>query len=178
MCEYDKCEFYNVILGGIVTGIIASLFIMLFTFLIETFCFWIKYRHLKSSNNNFDWLSYSMKEDNGRIKDKLTGAVASISLSSRRKKIKIKLKHDDREWEGELEMGKFGFGLLSLKYKNEHEYCKRECIIGSYIEDSKTFDYLFFEPIKYKIAILKQEGEGLVPEYVYGSELLLRPRTQ
>lgn len=175
ICNFDLCEFYNIIFGGIVIGIIASfLFIWLDNFL-KNLRFTKKYNYLKSNQGQFDWISYSMSEENNRVRNEFpNGAVANITLKNR--KINIILMHDNRKWIGEVQMLDFGFGILTFKYENENEYGKRDCILGSYIEDGISYDYLFLIPSNNKIFSIKKDGDILIPEYDYGNEVLVRPK--
>jgi hypothetical protein len=49
ICLLDKCEFYNIIFGGIVIGIIASFLFVWLTQLLETMRFKRNYAHYKVS---------------------------------------------------------------------------------------------------------------------------------
>jgi hypothetical protein len=174
-CNFDLCEFYNILFGGIIIGIIASfIFIYLDNFL-RKLRFIRKYKHLKSNRNKFDWISYSMSKEDSRVRnDKPNGAVANITLENI--KIKIILMHENRKWIGEVQMLDFGFGILTLKYENENEYGKRDCIIGSYIENGETYDYIFLIPNTNKIFSIKKDGDRLIPEYDYGNEILIKQK--
>ena len=172
-CNFDLCEFYNILFGGIIIGIIASFLYIFLDNNLKQIRFTKKYRHLKSHQNKFDWTAYSMSKENGRVRNESpNGAIASVTLE--KAKIKISLKHDDRKWIGEVQMLGFGFGILTLKYENEHEYGKRDCVIGSYVEDGKSYDYIFLIPDTNKIFSMKKNGDGLIPEYDYGNEILIR----
>ena len=175
-CKFDLCEFYNILFGGIIVGITASFLYILLDNFINQMRFHKNYKHLKSNQDQFDWVAYSMSKENGRVRNENpNGAIANITLNKR--KLKIVLKHDNREWAGEVQMLDFGFGILTLKYSKEHEYGKRDCIMGTYIEDGKIYDYLFLIPNTNKIFFIKKDGDGLIPEYDYGNEVLIRLKT-
>lgn len=174
-CNFSWCEFINIFLGGLVTGIIASWLFILFSNLIKRYHFYKKYKHLNSKQNIYDWIAYSMKEDNGRIReDHSNGSIANISIKN--KKLEIALKHDAREWIGEIQMINSNFGILTFKYKNENEFGKRDCAIGFYLESGKIYDYLFFTPLQNRIYSIKTTEAGLIPKYNYGDEILIRER--
>ncbi len=162
--------------SGVISGLIATILFILLQRVVKRITFKKRFKHLTSSDKEaFDWIGYSMLPENSRIKGDLNGATANILLKEN--KVLIRLRHNDREWEGELLMERFGFGVVTVKYKNEHEYGKRECVIGSYTENDMTYDYIFLYPLNSQIYYLKQiESGDYLPVYHYGTELLERPR--
>ena len=91
ICEFNWCEFDNVVLGGIVTGIIASLLIFLFTELKERYVFFRKYKHLISKQDLFDWNAFSMLKDDGRKReDTPNGSTASVLVKKKTLQIILK----------------------------------------------------------------------------------------
>lgn len=177
-CSFSLCDFYNIIIGGIITGVVASFLFIPLSRLFSNWGFRCKYSKLQSAKDVFDWTAYSMSSENGRIRDSNpNGSTANINIT--RGKITVTLKHDDRKWEGQIKMLDFNFGMLTLKYENEHEYGRRDCIIGSYIENAKKYDYLFLMPSNPKIYYLTNEKDNRsIPHYQYGNEILIRERDQ
>src|SRR5690348_11202503 len=143
MYIFDLCEFYNIFFEGILTGIIASLIFVGLTELFRILKFRWKYSYLKSRDqNSYDWIAYSMKSDDGRIReDSPNGSMVNIEVKSN--KIKITLNHDNRNWIGELEMKSAGYGTIIYKYTDKHEYGCRDCFIGMFLENGKNYDYIF-----------------------------------
>lgn len=176
-CEFNSCEFINVVFGGIITGIIASVLLAWITNIISVCSFKRKYKHLKSIPDKFDWTAYSMKKEDGRVREDSPNG-SSVNIDIKKGRIYLTLKQNDgRKWLGELNMDRFGFGIVSYKYVDKHEYGKRECFIGSYTEGGKTFDYLFLTPTNDKIYTIKKTGEdNLSGEYNYGDEIIIRER--
>jgi hypothetical protein len=173
-CQFNQCEFINIILGGILVGIISS---FLFVFLTDYFKnrkFNKQYKHLVSDKNNFDWDSYPMLKDDGRIIDINTKqAEATVYLG--KGLINITLRHQSRKWHGQVSMSDFGFGTLFFKYENEYEYGKRDCIIGSYTENGVQYDYIFLIPTNNRIYQISNLGNNnFEPVYDYGNEVLIR----
>ncbi|MBP7399836.1 MAG: hypothetical protein KA954_09645 [Chitinophagales bacterium] len=183
-CDLNWCEFYNVFLGGIVTGIIASLLFILFNGWIESFRFFKKYRHLQSKQDKLDWTAYSMRPQNGRIRqDTPNGSIAKILI--RKETIQITLEQTDkrisdpskyRKWIGEIKMESLEFGILTLKYEDEYEYSRKECFIGSYSENGKIYDYLFLIPTNNKIFNIQKSNDSLNVQSNYENEMLVRER--
>ena len=177
-CAFSLCEFYNIVLGGIIIGIITSILFTFLTSQIEKRQFLKKYKYLASQKNHFDWLAYSMRKDDGRLReDASNGSTATISVKNKR--IQIILEHtgtDKRKWMGELQMISFGFGIISLKYTDKHEYDKRDCIIGSYLENGEKIDYLFLTSTRNKVYVIKKDNDQFIPEYNYDNEILVRER--
>lgn len=176
-CEFNWCEFYNVFFGGIVTGIIASILFIWLTDWIESYRFFKWYKHLISKQDKFDWIAFSMRHENGRIRqENPNGSIAKVVV--KKKTLQIILEQvDKRKWIGELKIESFEFGILTFKYEMEHEYGRRECIIGSYSENGKIFDYLFLIPTNNRIYTIQQSNDLLNVKYNYGDEVLVRERT-
>lgn len=118
-----------------------------------------------------------MRPENGRFRqDNPNGSIAKVVV--KKKTLQIILEQvDKRKWIGELKMGSFEFGILTFKYEKEHEYGRRECIIGSYSENGKIFDYLFLIPTNNRIYTIQQSNDLLNVKYNYGDEVLVRERT-
>lgn len=178
-CIPDWCEFYNIIFGGLIIGIIASFLFIGITDIISICRFIKRYKYLKSfKKDHNDWIAYSMREDNGRmIQDLPNGSTANINIKKKRIYITL-VEKEGRKWYGELQMERFGFGILTLKYDGDHEYGKRECIIGSYEENGKMIDYIFMIPTINTIYYIKNidaDKQGVV--YNYGNEILTRERS-
>ena len=176
-CIFDSCEFYNLFLGGIITGIITSFLFVWLTNFLSRRKFKLQYKHLQSkSPNSFDWVAYSMRQDNSRLRqDNPNGSELNVQVSGSR--IFLKLKHDNRLWIGELKVDGFDYGIVTYKYENQHEYGKRECVIGSYEENEATFDYLYLMPVNNKIYhIQKIDSENQKVIYDYGDEIFIRKR--
>lgn len=178
-CDFDICEFYNMLIGGLLVGIVASFIFVWLTELIRTRKFNKRYKHLCSSTNNeFDWVAYSMREDNGRIRnDNPNGSVMNLQIQKDRIFIKVK-QIGNRISNGELVISSFDYGVVTYKYENEHEYGKRDCIIGSYIENGDCYDYLFTIPTDNRVYYVKKHTtpDQYLVKYNYGDELFLRKR--
>lgn len=170
MCILDSLS------SGVFSGLIATILFIILQRIVNRITFNKQYKHLASRDKGeFDWIGYSMRPENGRIKGNRNGATANVSLKEN--KVFIRLRHNNREWEGELLMERFGFGVVTVKYKDAHEYGKRECVIGSYTENGLTVDYLFLYPVDPQIYYLRQNENGdYLPVYHYGTELLERQR--
>lgn len=125
----------------------------------------------------FDWTAYSMKKEDGRIRENTpNGSLLNINVKG--DKVDLILKQPDQErWVGELRFEKFGFGTVSLKYENRHEYGRRECVLGSFVEDGVTFDYLFLTHVNNRIYYIERQDEKKqTVTYIYGDELFIRSR--
>jgi hypothetical protein len=180
-CVFDICEFYNMLIGGLVIGIIASFIFVWLTEAIRIYKFNKRYRHLQSKLRiDYDWIAYSMRDDNGRIReDEPNGSVMNLVVRGDRIFIKVKQK-GDRISVGELVVSSFDFGVITYKYENEHEYGKRDCIIGSYVENGESYDYIFTIPTNNKVYYVKKESNSdqHVVKYNYGDELFIRKRVR
>lgn len=178
ICDFSWCEFYNILIGGVLIGIITSFLFVWLVSLINIRKFKRQYLHLQSSSSDtFDWTAYSMREDNGRLKsDEPNGSVLNVTLKKDRIYLKLK-QSDSRIWNGELKVETFDYGLVTYKYENDHEYGKRECIIGNYQENNKTFDYIYLIPTNNKIYYIEEieRGKSIV-NYNYGEEIFIRER--
>ena len=114
-----------------------------------------------------------MREDDGRIRqDNPNGSKLSISI--KRDRLNLILIHDNRRWNGVFKLESYNFGIVTYKYEREHEYGKRECVIGSYIENGEKYDYLFLIPTNNKIYFI--DCEKHVVKYDYGNELFIRKK--
>jgi hypothetical protein len=165
-CHFDLCEFINVVVGGIVTGLVASLLWAWFSELFRNFRYSMKYKYLKSPIGiEDDWICYSMKKENGRIReDKPNGSTVTIPYE-KGNNFTIKLKqNDDRIWIGKLKIVDENIGSLHFRYKNEneHEYGFKDVFIGEEIENGKKYDVLF----------LIGKGKD------YGNEIFLREKNR
>lgn len=178
MCDFDLCELYNMIFGGLVIGVIASFLFVWITRVLAVCRFRKRYKHLSSpSNTEYDWVAYSMSKENGRMKSDIpNGSSLNVSLSQDRIYLKLK-QSDSRKWKGELRVETFDYGLVTYKYEDDHEYGKRECIIGNYKENDKVFDYIYLIPTNNKIHYIQNDNDqrGIV-EYNYGDEIFIRQR--
>ena len=74
------CELINVLLIGIIVAIIASLIYALLVNKIRNCKNKKTFKYLMSKNkNDYDWTCYSMKEENGRIRnDNHNGSIVNI----------------------------------------------------------------------------------------------------
>ncbi|MCK4665065.1 MAG: hypothetical protein KAT68_19510 [Bacteroidales bacterium] len=178
-CIIDWCEFYNIILGGLIIGIIASFLFIGITDIISICRFRKRYKHLKSTPQaSFDWIAYSMRSDNGRKrKEYPNGSTANIRINKNRIYLTLK-ENNNRKWHGEIQMESFGFGRVNYKYENEHEYGKKECVISSYKEKGTIFDYIFIIPTNNRIHYIeKMNNKKQTVVYNYGDEILIRERS-
>jgi hypothetical protein len=177
-CIFDICEFNNIILGGIVIGIITSFLFVWLTQHIQRLRFIRNYSHLQSRPNDaFDWKAYSMKEEDGRIRqENPNGSLVNIQLM--KGQIYLNLKQpDSKKWIGELKFDSFGFGMVTFKYETRHEYGKRECVMGHYLENGDTYDYLFLTPVNNKIYYIETiRNQNQRVRYSYGDEIFIRKR--
>lgn len=177
-CIFNFCEFYNVFLGGLLTGVIASFIFIWLTKFLAIRKFRKQYGHLESINKDtFDWVAYSMREDNGRIRqDNPNGSTLNIQIFRDRLYLKL-LDIKDRKWIGELKIEGYNFGVVTYKYEKEHEYGKKECTIGTFVENGDTYDYLYFIPTNNRIYyIQKIDNDKQSVKYNYGDEIFIRKR--
>ncbi|RNI34809.1 hypothetical protein EFY79_14060 [Hanamia caeni] len=174
-CKFDLCEFYNVVFGGLLIGVITSFIFVWLTKKIEYYNFKRKYKHLQSSNKNFDWVAYSMKKSNGRIREDYPNG-AKMHIIVKHGKIYLKLRQsDERLWTGELIIQQDNFGIVGLKYTDMHEYGRRECVIGKFVENGILFDFLFLTPLNGRIYYIdKQDDSKSIVHYNYDTEILIR----
>lgn len=116
-----------------------------------------------------------MRDDNGRLmRDESNGSNMNIEVRDERIFLRVKQK-DDRISIGELRVNGFDYGLVTFKYENEHEYGKRECVIGNYIENNERFDYLFTIPLNDKIYYIDTSNKNKSKvHYNYGNEIFIR----
>lgn len=177
LCKFDLCELWNMLFGGIVIGIIASFLFVGITQLIAKCKFKKKYKFLESKSTDvFDWIAYSMKSENGRIKEETPNG-SSVNIKINQGRIYLHLvQNDKREWHGELLMDSNGFGIVSYKYTDAHEYGKRQCTIGFYQEGGKKIDYLFLSPLNDRIYYINNHGDKSTVVYNYGDEIFIRAR--
>jgi hypothetical protein len=184
--EFHVCPYFmkyvfkvlELIIGGIIAGVIASLLFVKFSECYKTIIFNKRYAHLNShSVNDFDWEGYSMAQKNGRIRqDNSNGSFMNINIMN--KVIYIKVCHNSRIYNGEIVLSDSNYGVLTFKYEKEHEYGKKDCIIGSYIENNIIYDYFFLIPTTNNILSLKKQEiiDQYIVEYNYSNELFLRKR--
>ena len=134
-----------------------------------------KYKYLQSSTNDFDWVAYSMKKEDGRIREENPNG-SKMHIVVKGGKIYLKLRQsDDRLWTGELIIQQDNFGIVGLKYADKHEYGRRECFISKFIENDITFDFLFMTPLNDRIYYIdRQEDNKLKAHYNYDIEILIR----
>lgn len=177
-CDFDICEFYNVFIGGIITGIITSVLFVYLTNFRNSLRFKKLYGHLQSdTDQTYDWTSYSMKKEDGRIRQESpNGSTLSIRLKSDR--LQLLLKQTDTEnWSGELLFTGVDHGVVTYKYKSRHEYGQRNCFIGSFEEEGQIFDYLFLSPINNKIYYIEKiDANKEKAVYNYDDEVYIRKR--
>lgn len=177
-CTFDLCEFYNLFFGGIVTGIVASFLYILLDKFFKNQNFKRKYKYLESSNDSsFDWLAYSMRKDDGRKReDNPNGTILNIKTTSG--KLSLTVNEKDRGiWNGILRMKTPEFGTITYKYETDYEFGYGNCIVGTFNEDGKYFDYIFFVRATNRIYYLGKIDEGKYGvNYNYGDELFLRER--
>lgn len=142
LCKFDQCEFYNILFGGIIVGIIASFLYVLINNTLEWIRFTKLYKNLSSNHGQFDWTAYSMSKENGRIRNTSpNGSIANVTLEKR--KIKIALKHEERKWIGEVQMQDFGFGILTLKYENKMSMEKETVLLAHMLKMIKLMTIYF-----------------------------------
>ena len=176
LCNFELCEFYNVVLGGLLIGLITSFVFIWLTNSFKHISFNRLYNHLNSSNDQFDWIAYSMKNEDGRVREDQPNG-SKVNLKIKKGKIYIRLQHDNREWKGELIMHHNNFGIVTFKYIDKHEYGSRECIIGEFEESGQKFDYIFLIPLNNKLYFLEAQSDGKQrPVYNYNNEILIREK--
>ena len=181
LCNFDLCEFYNVVLGGLLIGIITSFLFVWLTRLIHSYNFKARYKYLESVNNDFDWIAYDMKKSNERLREDCpNGSKANIKVVNGKINIKLEQQKESdsvRTWEGEIIIQQPNFGVIIYKYIDEHEYGRRECVIGEYIEGTNKFDFIFLTPLNDTIYFIEKQEDGrLIPTYNYEREILIRKR--
>jgi len=176
LCNFDFCEFYNVVLGGLLIGIVTSFVFIWLTNLLKQFNFRRQYNHLESVSDKFDWIAYSMKKEEGRVREDQPNG-SKVNLKIKKDKIYIRLQHGNREWKGEIIMHQNHFGVVTYRYIDKHEYGRRECIIGEFEENGHKFNYIFLVPLDNKLYYIETQHDGkLRPLYNYGEEILVREK--
>jgi len=138
-----------------------------------------RYKHLESDSNIFDWEAYSMKAEDGRIREDVPNG-AKMNIRVKRGKIYLTLlqSQDDRVWKGELIIQQDNFGVVGYKYQDKHEYGKRECIVGNYVENTTIFDFLFLTPLNDTIYFIERQADDrFKANYNYGREIVIRKRS-
>ncbi len=163
-CFFDPCEFINIIVGGILTGIVASFLFVLILNTINSCRDSRNYKYLQSPNENeFDWICYSMQYANGRIREENpNGSTANINYKKGNiLNIRIKQK-DNRIWKGKITMIDKYVGTLFFRYENEHEYGSKDVYIGEHLENGKKYDSIF---------LFGKDKD-------YGNELLIRDKNK
>jgi len=161
-CHFDICEFINVVVGGIVTAIVASFLWVWFAEIFRNCRLSKRYKYLKSPvGSQDDWICYSMKPDNGHLReDNPNGSTVFISQEKgNRFSIRLKQK-DNRRWIGKLTITDENIGSLHFRYENEHEYGFKDVFIGEETDNGRMYDVLFL--------IGKSKD--------YGNEILLREK--
>lgn len=144
-CRFDICELINIVFGGIITGLVASFLFVWLSNLLKKFIDSRNYKYLKSPKGiEYDWTCYSIKNENGRIReDNPNGSTVTIN-HKRGNTLNIKLKQrDGRIWHGKLTMTDKYLGTLCFRYENEHEYGFKDVFIGEELENGKKYDFLF-----------------------------------
>jgi hypothetical protein len=144
-CHFDLCEFINVFIGGIFTGILASFLFVCLTNFIENRKDSRKFKYLKSKDNNsFDWICYSMTKENGRIRENNpNGSSASIEYK-KGKVLNFRLKEqNNRIWNAKVTMTSEYVGSLAFRYEKEQEYGFKDVFIGEEIENGIKYDTVF-----------------------------------
>lgn len=177
-CSSVLNDFYDLIIGGVVTGLIASFLFIPLSRLFSNLNFKWKYTTFQSKEGQFDWIAYSMSPENGRVRDQSpNGSKANIRIKNGKINLTIE-QPDRRRWKGQVKMLDFDFGILTLKYENEREYLRRDCVFGFYLENNKRYSYIFImAPANHKIYYLSKDEKGqLIPHYEYGNEILIREK--
>ena len=176
ICQFDPCEFYNLFFGGIITGIVASFLYILIEKAIKHIKFNRQFKHLVSIDQ-FDWNAYSMRKDDGRKREENSNGT-KLHLKIVKGQIHLEVNEVNRGfWDGILRMESSEFGTITYKYQKDYEFGFGNCVLGSFKENGKTFDYIFFVRTTNRIYELEKTNDlKLGVKYNYGDELFLRER--
>ena len=155
--QFSCAEFINIVVGGILTGIVSVAFYTIIANWISRYRFEKSYGQLRTvSPEDRDWLCFEMKDNIfcNRIPIK---SKARVVVSNRKIGINI-LQSESREWNGVLTILGPNWGKLNYTYLNELEVGFKDCFIGYFGENGKYYNYIYLIP----------------NEISYGKELLVR----
>jgi|SRR5450432_1046349 len=155
--QFSSAEFINIIVGGILTGIVSAAFYTIIATFISRRKFEKAYGGLRTvASHDRDWECFEMKDNIfcNRIPIK---SKARIVVFNRKIGINI-LQSDNREWNGVLTILGPNWGKLNFTYLNELEVGFKDCFIGYFGENEKVYNYIYLIPY----------DDG------YGKELLIR----
>lgn len=161
MCVFNLCEFYNLLIGAVVGGIIGLIMVVIYEKLVnkrkmkelENF-----FKPLESKDENtFDWTNYNIE---GREKSVENGSKANIKyIKGNQLEIRVKEPGGDI-WLGQITMTDHARGSLTFTYPGKYEYGFKDCHLGQELDEGRTFDYW----------ILVGDGKA------YSNELIRRER--
>jgi hypothetical protein len=160
-CVFSLCEFVNVVVGGIITGIVASVLFLVLSNWLKTRYYSIKYKYLKSPNGiQNDWICYSMKNENGRIREDNPNG-STVTINHKKENIfNVRLQEKDgRIWNGQLTIVNESMGKLFFQYENEHEYGFKNVAFGKESENGLEYEFVFIigDGKDYKNEIFRRE---------------------
>jgi hypothetical protein len=126
-CVFDKCEFWNGVGLGIISGLVASvMFTILYHWVREHFYFKKRFGKLSGEYRGFGY-----KVDNpGELNDKpISNATIKHTAENR---LEIMVTHNNLTWVGEITMSSLKFGAIVFQYKNKeakHFFGFKRCIV-------------------------------------------------
>ena len=126
-CVFDKCELWNGIGLGIISGLIASvMFAFLNRWVREYFYFKKKFGKL---NGEYKGFGYS-----GENEDKVNNEPDSLATvrHAGENRLEISVTHNSLTWIGEITMNSLKYGLIVFQYKNEsvkERFGFKRCIV-------------------------------------------------
>lgn len=142
MCIFDLCEFYNLLIGGLIGAVIGLIMVR-----------WYERRAAKrqaldrkkmfkplesKDENTFDWICYNIQ---GREQSVENGSTANLRYIEGNK-LEIRVKETGGSiWVGQITMLDNTRGSLTFTYPGKYEYGFKECYLGQEKIDDKTFDY-------------------------------------
>ena len=146
MCVFNLCEFYNLIIGSIVGGVVGLLLVIFYEkILVDGRKRKKLEKHFKplesNDQNTFDWTCFDIE---GREKAKPNGSMAKIKyLGENTLEIEVK-ESDESIWVGYITMTDLARGSLTFSYPGKYEYGFKKCYLGQEYDQSegKRFDYL------------------------------------
>jgi hypothetical protein len=155
--QFSCADFLNIVVGGILTGIVSAAFYTILANWISRRSFKKSYGQLRTASaNDRDWECFEMA-DNVFCNRIPINSKARIIVSKQKIGINI-LQWDNREWNGVLTILGPNWGKLNFTYINELEVGFKDCFIGYFGENGKYYNYIYLMP----------------NEMGYGKELLVR----
>jgi hypothetical protein len=145
MCVFELCEFYNLIIGSIIGGVVGLLLVIYYEKKIERKKRRKLEKHFKplesEDANTFDWTCFKIE---GRDMSTPNGSMAKIKyLGDHKLEIEVK-ENNGSIWIGHITMTDLVSGSLTFTYQGKYEYGFKKCYLGQEYDQGKgkQFDYL------------------------------------